>query len=304
MLIPGELGYLESLDKRRHAAGEGLTVLVGRNTLKEYFWGMKQGWLTDFDAVREEKGDEARTAELIAELAMDGRFDPDPLPEPSHPNIESENRDDGIPQPSHNTQSHQPSLFPPRANYSFFNHMQPSFTSTPLPAASPEPERSVPIHAVTEMPVQPPLLFLPFDHPLGYFRHWPAKMLRYLFAERYRVRAGCETALAIINATHLDAGLTLNNQDAFSAFEQDDAARGLRRIQPPRNVVQSSLHEADRVETLRMEDTVTENYKRLLSEYSGDDLPNTGSKDLDADVDAEWRYRKVCATSLTVMKGS
>jgi import inner membrane translocase subunit TIM54 len=274
---PGSAGYLESLDKRRHAKAMGLTVLVGRNTMKEYFWGFKQGWLVDFDAVQEERGDEGKLQDLREELDKDGVFDvplqgagqaDDPLDasEPQQPST-------SLP---HNAPS---SLFAPRSSYSFLSQKH------SVPETMPEiPEtRSLIVPAATEIPAQPPVLILPFDHPLGYLRHWPVKMVKYLFCERYRVRQGCEAALAIINATQPDDSLSHLN-----TLDNGESRRGLRPLQAPRRLEDVMQHE----EIATIDDVVTENKKKVRGEWLGDDLPESGSKDLDTDYYSEYHYRK------------
>lgn len=292
------MGYLEYIDKRRHAAGLGLTVVIGRNTFKEYLWGLKQGWLTDFDAVQVEKGDEGETQALIKELASNDVFKPDPPPglasvEASMDDEPSGGHDSDTP----DTPPSQQSLFPSRNAYTFFSK-QPSI---PAPISD-EPERQLIIPAASQMPVQPPLLFLPFNHPLGYLRYWPGKMVRYLFCERYRMQAGCDTALAIIQATN-DAYSPSTAQSAseFASFEPEGSSAGLRPIRPPK--VPESMTVADyEKRSLALEDVVIENRKRVLPDFEGDVLPETGSQDLDADRHGEWLYRKVRLCECAVVR--
>lgn len=213
----GEAGYLETLDKRRHAKAMGLTVLVGRNTMKEYFWGMKQGWLVDFDAVEEERGDEGKLNDLKEELNRDGVFD-----EIASPTLDAGATDREEPFKA------EPTASPFTAPYSSLRSFSPTI---PKPAAvhPSEEQRSLIIPAVAAIPPQPPFLILPFDHPLGYLRYWPLKMAKYLFLERYRVREGCEAALSIIQAVQP----TPAHQASFGF--SDGLQTGVRQIEPPRN---------------------------------------------------------------------
>lgn len=275
---PGEAGYGEYLDKRRFAEAQGLTVIVGRNTLKEYLWGMKEGWLTDFDAVQEERGEEGRMQDLREQLAKDGAFDEAPL----HPELDSLGDDSASPSTSSSTtelSKSKPSLMPQMASFNFYNPSTPLAASTPSESSE---TRSLIVPAVSDIPAQPPMLFLPFDHPLGYLRYWPIKMFKFLFFERYRVQKGCETALSIIQAVHP----THEHTSAF--LDEGDSRRGLRPIEKPKNLDQTRK-EDDQVE---LEDVLNEKKKKLKEEWQGWPLPETGSKDLDTGLEDEYHYRK------------
>lgn len=329
LINPGEPGYLESLDKRRHARAMGLTVIVGRNTLKEYLWGLKQGWLVDFDAVKEEKGDEGRTQELKEELMKDGRFDQDVRPpglidvEGAAESGEEEEESQGSTPSSSSTSSSTASpgsaLFPPRSSYSLFSAPASAYSSTTASSTSPEhegpgaeaaTEKSLIVPAASEIPAQPPLLILPYDHPLGFLRLWPIKMIKWAFMERYRVRQGCETALAIIQATHPapftdsssassssassfapEHSATSSIQHPSFTSDSDDLSRGIRYIQPPKRPEAVNAQQEER--SITIEDIVTENQKKLKPEWRGDEIPETGSKDLDCGDWTEYHYRKV-----------
>ena len=268
----GEAGYLETLDKRRHAKAMGLTVLVGRNTMKEYFWGMKQGWLVDFDAVEEERGDEGKLNDLKEELNRDGVFD-----EIASPTLDAGATDQEEPFKP------EPTASPFTAPYSSLRSFSPTI---PKPAAvhPSEEQRSLIIPAVASIPPQPPFLILPFDHPLGYLRYWPLKMAKYLFLERYRVREGCETALSIIQAVQPAPA----HQASFGF--SDGLQTGVRQIVPPRNVNDVNLDEREL--EAKLEDVLTENSKKVQPQWRGSELPESGSPDLDFDAPAEYHYRK------------
>ena len=278
---PGEAGYLESLDRARHAKALGLTVLVGRNTLKEYFWGLREGWLVDFDAVQEDRGDERKMQDLKEELDRDGVFDVANWQQSEFLSNGEEDLDHQVVEPPISiTSSSAPAIFPPRSAFSFFSK-SPSTPSVTEQESSPQ-EPSLKIAAVTEIPSQPPFLILPFDHPLGRLRHWPIKMFKYLFLERYRVRHGAEIALAILQATH--------SQSSGFPETPDDArteVRGIRRIQPPQIIENARLTD----DLVKIDDVLTENKKKVRWEWQGDDLPLSGSKDLDSDYYSEVRYR-------------
>lgn len=267
----GEAGYLEMLDKRRHANATGLTVLVGRNTLKEYFWGLKQGWLVDFDAVEEERGDEGKLNDLKEELNRDGVFD-----KPLNPTIDVGSLDEeptSLPVPS------------PASFATVYSSLRSSSPTIPKAAAShpADDSKRLILPAVDAIPPQPPFLMLPFDHPLGYLRYWPLKMVKYLFLERYRVREGCETALSIIQAVQtpavpLSSGLSI------------DENTGYRYIAPPRNLAEVNLDEREL--EVDMAEVLTENGKKVQPAWHGFELPHSGSADLDFDSSAEYHYRK------------
>jgi len=329
---PGEPGYLESLDKRRHARAMGLTVLVGRNTMKEYLWGLKQGWLVDFDAVQEEKGDEGRTQDLKEDLMRDGRFDEDVRPQ-GLVDVENSTTGEGA---DVGTSATTPSgvgpggssLFPPRSSYNLFSSPGSAYTTTSTTAgedagqSSSSPEsRSLIVPAASELPPQPPLLILPYDHPLGFLRLWPLKMLKWAFMERFRVKQGCETALAIIQATHPSPSAPVSSSssssssstvtpfnttssshpDAF-AFSPDqpeqsqhygssaeEVAKGLRQIQKPTRPAGISVGQEQ--EQASLEDVTTDNHKKLKPEWKGLDPAESGSKDLDNGDWTEFHYR-------------
>lgn len=273
---PGEAGYAEYLDKRRFAQAQGLTVIVGRNTLKEYLWGLKQGWLTDFDAVQEERGDEGKMQDLREELAKDSTFDE----VPKQIDTESLDGEEGSISSSAHATKRRSNLMPPVASFSFYNPPSPPTAST----SNDTPEsRSLIIPAASSIPQQPPMLFLSFDHPLGYLRYWPIKMFKFLFFERYRVQKGCETALSIIQAVHPSQDHT------FTFLEDEDPRRGIRPIQPPKNLEQTSYREE---EPVQLEDVLNEKRKKIREEWEGYPLPETGSKDLDTGLLEEYHYRK------------
>jgi import inner membrane translocase subunit TIM54 len=149
-------------------------ALVGRNTLKEYLWALKKGYLDEIDLEREQRIAESdveavETAELAAELDKDGLF--------------------------------------------------PNFTPTDLPRDS----RFLPQTA--SLPPQPPILLLPFSHPLGSMLFWPLKLTTWLFGERNRVKTGGDAAFALI------VGQTREIQPPSSAHgpgiydEETEAAR-------------------------------------------------------------------------------
>lgn len=281
---PGEAGYTEYLDKRRFAEGMGLTVVVGRNTLKEYLWGLKEGWLRDFDAVEEERGDEGRLQDLREELAKDGKFDE----EPRNLGI-SELGDDSnastAPTIPPSTTS-RPNLMPNMSSFSFYDSPKPSSATSSANSADSNAfkDKSLLIAAASDIPVQPPMLFLPFDHPLGYLRYWPIKMFKYLFFERYRVQQGCETALSIVQAIHPS-----NSLDA-PFLDEDASRRGLRSIQKPKD---TKYPDGDKVPSYEeLEQVLTENKKKLNEAWKGYPPPESGSKDVDTGLGDEYHYRK------------
>lgn len=108
-------------------------------------------------------------------------------------------------------------------------------------------------------------------------------MVKYLFFERYRVRQGCETALAIIQATHPKS----NTRPHMGPDDASDILKGMRTIQTPQVMNDVQLDD----ERATISEVVTENRKKLRSEWQGEDLPESGSKDIDSDYYSEYHYR-------------
>lgn len=119
-------------------------------------------------------------------------------------------------------------------------------------------------------------------------------MVKYLFFERERVRHGCETALAIIQAVHpIQQGQSMDDADV---------QRGLRRIQPPRSPVEATAPEVDGDHPV--ENILTENKKKLRPEWQPEEPLAVGSADLDVGLNDEWHYRKTFSeTPLNIFNG-
>ncbi|KAL6301586.1 inner membrane protein import complex subunit Tim54-domain-containing protein [Sparassis latifolia] len=160
-------------DKRRRAL-EGGIIIVGRPTLKEFMAGLKQGWSNSLDVVDREE-------QLSKELENDGRFD-EPEPEPSADGSDV----DGEPIP---TASRLPSSIP----VSPFTPLQFRGPAPPPPSDQiPSSMNSPP----TQIPPQPPILFVPFLNLIG-FTQIP-RMIWDFFNERHKVRAGAEGAYWLV----------------------------------------------------------------------------------------------------------
>jgi import inner membrane translocase subunit TIM54 len=187
-------------------------ALVGRNTLKEYLWALKKGYLDEIDLDRESRianGDleEIESLELAAQIDKDGLF---------------------------------PAFVP--------TEEQPPSTRF-LPEAS-------------SLPPQPPLLLLPYSHPLGTMLWWPKKLTNWLFGERKRVEEGAKAAFTLL------AGQT-------------------REIRPPASTSADGLFDEQK-EMARV--WLNEDNKMAIGK--GDEIwtgQPCGSEDLDLDLTSE-RY--------------
>lgn len=176
--IPGQLGYTDADIENRELI-DGGTVIVGRTALKEYFWALKAGHLSEVDLAKAQRAtapgssyDMVEEEELANELAEDGFFDRALAEAPSTELAEEKPAFDG-------------------GIYSSFSAPSPSLPSSP---ATPGPLLPSPSH----LPPQPPLSIIDYSHPLGSMLWWPLKLYTYLFCERYKVEKGGRAALAII----------------------------------------------------------------------------------------------------------
>ncbi|OAV87710.1 hypothetical protein PTTG_12312 [Puccinia triticina 1-1 BBBD Race 1] len=201
-LKPGMPGYREWHAERNRLAGG--TLILGRATLKEYLWGLKHGYEQHIplDTLDEDE-------RFSKELEEAGIFDLD-----DHPGEFSSNEDPTMPEGLRSvheqlkeTDGHDESPFgsssindmpapsqqkPPN----FFNFFsQPSA----IPSSNSSTNNStIKTLAPTPIPLQAPLLLVPFDHPIG-IRWWPLKIYRF-FNRREQVEMGAQTAMKLVRS--------------------------------------------------------------------------------------------------------
>jgi import inner membrane translocase subunit TIM54 len=162
----------KSLDEKRRHELQGGIVIVGRHTFKEFMAGLKKGWSSALEKLDREDS-------LARELADDGLFDERDDP----PDVGASSSFDG------------PGATPSSSSavYSPLQHIQrqpspPRPVSQPLPPSVNTPPAVIPPH--------PPLLLISFTDYVG-FSQIP-HMLYDFFTQRYKVRAGAESAYRLI----------------------------------------------------------------------------------------------------------
>jgi import inner membrane translocase subunit TIM54 len=170
--LPGIINPVEMAQREL----EGGTVLVGRHTLKEYMEGLRRGWTGGVDEWDWEKSVEQ-------ELKYDGVFEkaPEPVTE-----FAAEGENTVAPQ--------QPAALP--GTFSFLAKAPP-----PMASSTPSSQTAIPssYHIPPyPLPPQAPILLLPFISHLG-FKQVPY-MVYDFFTERYRVQAGADAAIALIES--------------------------------------------------------------------------------------------------------
>ncbi|EIW84851.1 hypothetical protein CONPUDRAFT_134720 [Coniophora puteana RWD-64-598 SS2] len=173
---PVPLPHFPSYATQRARELEGGTILVGRHTLKEYLAGLSRGWSAGLARVDREEA-------LAQELASDGAFDLPPDPEDPAATLDGE----PIPTQSRLTPSMSLGLQP-----DFRTMQQQQKSAAPQSADAASSSVAVP----SEIPPQPPMLFVPFTDHIG-FRQVPC-MIWGFFNERHKVRAGAEAAYKLI----------------------------------------------------------------------------------------------------------
>ncbi|KAH8917382.1 hypothetical protein BT69DRAFT_1286721 [Atractiella rhizophila] len=154
---------------------EGGVIVMGRQALKEYFWALRRGWTDVIDVEEELKiqavGVEDREQErIVRELAKEDEMTKGPFDDATE-SIGTSGR----------------MSFPPQG-------MLP-----PYQPAAPKPLSTSQVHTILppdDFPRQPPLLLVPFVHPVG-LRFWPRKIFRW-FNRRFEAREGAEAALMLI----------------------------------------------------------------------------------------------------------
>ncbi|KAI0312086.1 inner membrane protein import complex subunit Tim54-domain-containing protein [Amylostereum chailletii] len=175
-----QLATSSTPEEKRRRLLEGGTIVVGRPTFKEYMAGLHRGWTESLEKVDEEE-------QLSRQLEDDGHFDELETPAPS-PNADVVVDGEPIPTPSRIPPSRPPGIFSP------LNVARP-----PTSASSPsQPARDLgaDVSPPAQIPVQPPLLLVPFVNLVG-FKLVP-NMLWDFFNERQKVKAGAEAAYKLI----------------------------------------------------------------------------------------------------------
>lgn len=165
-----------SEEQQRTRELEGGIILVGRHTLKEYMAGLERGWSGGLEKVDREE-------HLAQELAADGTFD-EVEEGKSSVGVVHDPEAEPIPTSSRLPPSRNTALLPPLVLSK--SPSIPDATSEPLVVDSPP----------STLPPQPPLLLVPFTNHIG-FRYIP-HMIWSFFNERDRVRAGAESAYALV----------------------------------------------------------------------------------------------------------
>ncbi|GAA94865.1 uncharacterized protein L969DRAFT_97173 [Mixia osmundae IAM 14324] len=202
--VPGTADYVRTV--RRLQEIQGGTLIIGHNTLKEYLYALRKGWLSELDLVQAARDNDEPDAALSARLAKLHVFD-DPADQLNSDGPNVGNIDDE-PAPPVLTRLQPQSAAPEAGSVSRWSSwLKPAVQPPPLPAFelnppfevdAPEPTPRI-LPAPAQLPTQPPIAIVAYDHPLGSMRWWPLKSWRLLFGERERVRRGAETALAILN---------------------------------------------------------------------------------------------------------
>lgn len=196
---------------------EGGTVLVGRATVKEYMEGLRRGWLGGVDEWDWEK-------DIERKLVNDGVFD---LPKPSSENDLSlsdlESTDptawsDPL-NPGSSSTTPRPAQSPVAGSLSFLSRAKPP-TGLQQPQIASDGTTIIPegYHVPpSPLPPQPPVVLVPFVKHLG-FKQVPF-MVYDFFTERFRVKAGAEAALAIVEGE--TRPLTKETVTAFNVDSED-----------------------------------------------------------------------------------
>ncbi|WFD44624.1 mitochondrial import inner membrane translocase subunit tim54 [Malassezia psittaci] len=177
---------------------DGAVVLIGRPALKEWAWGMKQGWNTEIPA---EPVDHEEL--LAASLSEDDVFQEQP--EDSSPNASSEAHDE-TPLASSTNKFMLPSQI---GLQSMSRPGMPSFAGASASHTSPaSPEsNSAATHPnlipPSTIPAQPPLCFVDFTNLVGW-RNIPRRIAHF-FNHRQDVRRGAEAGISIVLGNKSDA---------------------------------------------------------------------------------------------------
>lgn len=178
---------------------DGAVVIVGRPALKEWAWGLKEGWNTEIP-VKPVDHDEL----LANQLSEDSTFEEEP--EPPQPTDMSNNPGDEEPLPLPSKGFMLPSQVG-------FQSMQRPGANPYLPGAtqsvasqnqSKTPEPAQPkLAPATPIPAQPPICFVDFTNLVGW-RNIPRRIVHF-FNHREDVRRGAEAGLSIVLGNKNDA---------------------------------------------------------------------------------------------------
>lgn len=188
----------------------GGTLIVGRNTFKEYMGALKQGWGQTID-LEEGNADEKLSNRLDndgvfdesdktpAVALLEASLDEDPL---STPYSDPSSNTLDLPS-SHAASASSPAPAPTSSFWSFLRGpSKPPSTQTTQPGSplTPATKPSNLIPPPDTIPPQPPVVLVPFDYPLGF--RWTVLKIYRFFTHRDRVReAGDETVKLIEELT-------------------------------------------------------------------------------------------------------
>lgn len=209
----------QSTSKRSLDEPSGGVVILGRTAWKEYLWALKRGYLDELDLEREWKIlntdlEEVEDQELMARFDQDGLFD-----QPETSAAESSFTEAGelperstLPSPISQRSSFK-SLFP-----NFSQPQSETVTSSSQAVPSDLPGAKI-LPSAPVLPEQPPILLVPFSHPLGSAKWWPLKLYNWLFGERAKAELGGQLAFDLIHAPSvpLNAPSGLNRSALWSA---------------------------------------------------------------------------------------
>ncbi|KNZ60303.1 hypothetical protein VP01_1575g1 [Puccinia sorghi] len=204
-LKPGMPGYREWHAEQNRLTGG--TLILGRSSLKEYLWGLKHGYeqhipLDEFD-------DDERFSKLLEDAGIfelgeaHGEFSsnedssmPEGLRSVHEQLKETDNHEEAL--FSFSPTPHKPASSQEKPT-NFFNF----FSQSPYipPSAysnSVNSDFTIKNLPPTPIPLQAPLLLVPFDHPIG-IRWWPLKIYRF-FNRRQQVEMGAQTAMKLVRS--------------------------------------------------------------------------------------------------------
>ncbi|KAG0145903.1 hypothetical protein CROQUDRAFT_78363 [Cronartium quercuum f. sp. fusiforme G11] len=198
-IVPGMPGYQSWHFQQNRIAGANL--ILGRVSLKEYLWGLKKGYrqpllldgLEDEERLARSLNDEGLFDEPESNLDFD-----ESLPEGLRSVSEQLRSDNDL------TIDHELTLSNPESDHhtpspaSWFGSLTTFSTPNPPTNQIPLSPANQPLKTLspTSIPEQPPLLLVPFDHPIGMI-WWPLKLYRF-FNRREEVKKGAEVAKSLI----------------------------------------------------------------------------------------------------------
>ncbi|KAH9807562.1 inner membrane protein import complex subunit Tim54-domain-containing protein [Melampsora americana] len=176
---------------------EGANLILGRASLKEYLWGLKKGYREPLplDGLEEDE-------RLSRQLDDEGLFDQTDHSDESLPEGLR-----GVTQQIRMTDDSLSALTPsdldtspkPNRNSSWIPNLtpfSPSNLATQSSTLSTSATNQLAVLPPSPIPEQPPLLLVPFDHPIGMI-WWPLKLYRF-FNRRHDVKKGAEVVKSLI----------------------------------------------------------------------------------------------------------